>query len=190
MNKEYSWPEEGDRLFRRSEIDDAWIHPTHINFVMFAASYKKAANFLVESAIGDRFRADELVYPIIFLYRHHVELQMKDIINTWRSLQGKAGPNFMHHRLKDLWCECREIIQEVFPGDNHTDTDVVEHIIKELAEADPGSFSFRYPVNKDGEMILESENYIDLINLREVIEKVSHYLDGTGTGVYEHVRCT
>lgn len=110
---DYAWPEEGDRLFiSEDRMEDAWIHPFSANFGAYADSYKPAADHLVKKAIAKKKEQDFLIYPILFMYRHHVELQMrvelqmKYIIRTWYRRTDER-PDYLHHRLEDLWQKCR-----------------------------------------------------------------------------------
>lgn len=123
----------------------------------------------------------------LVLYRHHIELQLKYIITEWRKHPDHSGSGYMNHRLKDLWRKCRKIIEEVFPDSDDEATEAVEKVIFELAEVDPGSYAFRYPISKNGNIMLDEERYIDIENLFLVIQKVSNYLDGSASGVSEAV---
>jgi predicted nucleotidyltransferase len=182
--EDYSWPEDGDQLFLSNDpMEDAWIHPSSINFVVYADSYKRAADHLVKEAIRKHKEQDSLIYPILFLYRQHIELQMKYIIRTWYRRRKNEAPNYMHHNLERLWQGCREIIEEAWPSGDSDDVDIVEEVIHELAEADPGSFTFRYPIDTNDEPVIEEETFIDLRNLYVVMEKTSHFLDGCGEGI-------
>jgi len=181
--EDYSWPEKGDQLFISEDpMEDAWIHPSSVNFVAYADSYKRAADHLVKQAIAKNKEQDFLIYSILFLYRHHVELQMKYIIRMWYR-RDEDRPNYMHHRLGDLWRECRKIIEEAFPNDGSDDVEIVAEVIRELVEADPGSFTFRYPVDKKEQPVFEEERFISLQNLYEVMQKTSHFFGGVDGGV-------
>lgn len=184
--EDFPWPESGDELFReRDRIEDAWIHPSTVNFVVYADSYKQEADELVKSAVGKKTKSDKFIFPILYLYRHHIELQMKFIIRTARRLPGEDDPDYKHHRLKKLWRECRSIIEEAFPHGENDDIEVVENVVIEFAQADPGSYTFRYPEDKKEEPTIEGEEFIDLFNLYEVMQKTSNFFDGSGDGIYD-----
>ena len=51
----------------------------------YVAGYKDAADKEVEGAINDF--SDNLVYPIMFLYRHYLEIMIKQMFWEFRSLQ-------------------------------------------------------------------------------------------------------
>lgn len=163
-------------------MKDARIHPFSLNFVAYADSYKRAADQLVKKAIAKEKEQDFLIYPILFMYRHHVELQMKYIIRTWYRRKDER-PDYLHHRLEDLWKECRTIIKDAFPHDDSDDVEIVDEVIQELIEADPRSFNFRYPVDRKEQPVFEEEKFISLQNLYEVMQKTSHFFDGCGEGI-------
>lgn len=131
MSEDLPWPEQGDSLFQESgRMSDAWIRPSDANFTVYAYSYREAAERLLKSAAaGGGHDSDLLIYPILFLYRHHVELQLKHIITEWRRHPDHSGPGYMHHGLKDLWRECGKIFEEVFPDSDDEATETVEKVI-------------------------------------------------------------
>ena len=78
------------KLFRTSEDSN---NNACINFRLdphstYALGYKEAAQFLARNAANVSSQ-DFFVYPIAFLYRHHLELQLKWII--------KLGCDFLDH---------------------------------------------------------------------------------------------
>jgi DNA-binding transcriptional MerR regulator len=69
------------------EIDETWQHGVVIGGMAMhdrpqvARAYKMAADALVAGALS-RLEAHEIDYPIIFLYRHTVELYLKTLLKT------------------------------------------------------------------------------------------------------------
>jgi hypothetical protein len=73
------WPKKGNQLFK-SDAD--WINNACLNFKedqlnLYAIGYKRAAELLLEHVKNSGRDQDTLVYPIIFLYRHYLELRLK-----------------------------------------------------------------------------------------------------------------
>ena len=54
----------------------------------------------------------------------------------------------------------------------------VVRLVAEFATVDPGSFSFRYPVDTQGRPIELAHGYMDLSVLADVIEGVDGYFTG------------
>jgi hypothetical protein len=168
--------------------DDDWhlnakLHFCH-GFDMFAEGYKKAADILVANIkVNDGLDVDYLVYPIAFLYRHHLELRLKHIINEGIQLLAKSDGFPEHHNLGGLWETAKQIINEVFQHEPSADEEFqhIDHIVGELCITDPKSDSFRYPVFKKGGKIkggktLSGLNLINVRHLAEEIEKAYEFL--------------
>src|SRR4051794_7302699 len=81
--------------------------------------------------------ADLLVFPILFAYRHWLELQLKSIITLgqrWRSEEVKP----MHtHKLDVLWPIARAAIETAFP-DDPADLDTIASIVGRARGDRPG----------------------------------------------------
>ena len=97
--------------------------------------------------------------PIIFLYRHALELYLKGAIRTGTKilhLLGNIPPDLKSlegHHLTSLLPAVKQIfnaIGETWETDiNGLRTfDEFKMLVEELDEADPGSYSFRYPIGK------------------------------------------
>jgi hypothetical protein len=60
---------------------------------LYAAGYKRAAELLIQQ-VRTTYEANTLIFPIIFLYRHYVEVTLKEIIEygvTWMRSAKPAG---------------------------------------------------------------------------------------------------
>ena len=56
---------------------NAWFAP---DWDSYATGYKEAADAIMERIIADPAWIDTYLYPVMFLYRHYLELRMKEII--------------------------------------------------------------------------------------------------------------
>ena len=131
---------------------------------------------------------DYLVYPVIFLYRHHVELALKNSIRRIpylinRELTEPEQQHLGRHRLDLLWQDLKPMLTdvseeagwEVLPV---ADVEGIDSYIRQLTELDPDSFAFRYTRSKSGTPSLPPD--LKLINLRhfaEIMERLADYLD-------------
>src|SRR6266567_2236337 len=107
LTKAFRWPSAGDRLFAVAEepMDDAmlvgdWYARLHI----MTDGYKRAADLLVHEAIREPNKRDFLVYPIIFCYRHYLELELKSMLAMYGPSVGIEA-NWSSHNLEKLWRE-------------------------------------------------------------------------------------
>lgn len=179
--KRTEFPRRGDRLF--TSASDWWNNARLGGAVdemfLYADGYKKAADIIVKHVGRTRSSQDFLVYPIVFLYRHHVELELKMIIRDGRALLKLSDEDRSHHRLGKLWKEARAIIQTVWPKDSRSDLDAAEELIAELEAADPYSTAFRYDRDRDGKRsIPKNISHINLRHLAEIAGRLSVLLEG------------
>lgn len=155
----------------------------------YIEGYLRAADRLVEHVAEKTRDQDTLVYPIAFLYRQHIELQLKEIINT--GLQLLSENDFKkrtHHRLHDLWPEAKEIIRKTWSGKpDPEEFKWIDHFIEQFKEVDQDSTAFRYPKQKSGDTSLKGIQYINLRNLAECVHSFSEFLSGAATALSEYL---
>jgi len=144
------------------------------DFSIFAKGYFQAASTLAENLIERGF-SDYQAYPVIFLYRHSLELYLKGIIYdtalilVFKDMESLSTSLCNNHKLVPLSEACSSIINKLFPKDEELlkIMDKIELAAFEFHEIDPDSFSYRYPINKKGNL---STKYHQTVNLRVVYE--------------------
>jgi hypothetical protein len=146
------WPRKGENYFKGDDND--WPTNACINFAPdawfgYAEGFRKGADYLVDRVEATFADQDLLVYPIVFGYRHAVELRLKSIVRAARSLAGEPGDAPTHHRLDSLWSTARPLLERAFPMETTDDLDAASEAIAQLHDADPGSTGFRYPTDWD-----------------------------------------
>lgn len=180
-------PNSEDRLFVHSK--DYW----HLNACItkfdgdhsYISGYLKAAKLLARIVIFSASYMDTLVYPIIYLYRHYLELQLKHLIYegaimTDLEIDIKLEKILHEHNLMSLWgsfvplfeeiCQHESDLEEVKKG--------MESYIQQIHEIDPQSFSFRYKKSKTGKNNLEEKSYINIGLFCQNMEKLTDLLEG------------
>lgn len=179
----YSWPSHGIPLFTSDTTRSrhrAILQGGRGAWYVYATSFRLAADILVEKFRATGYDQDMLAYPIVSLYRHHVELSLKALWLDLARYHGEdANPAEPRHSLIALWRECRRLHELVWPEDA-SDLDAVEGMIAELARVDPSSQMFRFPVDFQGRPHLppEAETF-DLLHFADEMTKLSHWFDGT-----------
>jgi hypothetical protein len=178
---DYRSPNKGDRLLRRSDDWDRGVEFAKepiSRHVHLWDGYMTAAARLVELCSQGRCHYDRnfLIYPILFNYRHGLELAMKWIIVTYGGdgIDGIAG---MDHGLWELWKRCCSIAEQHGPVDEEA-TGIVEQIVKDFHDLDKAGINFRYGWSKDGKEIQLPTERIDLENMRAVMQGVASYFNG------------
>jgi hypothetical protein len=162
----------------------------------YGRSYHVAGQHLVKRIAASHYR-DPDACPIVFIYRHAVELYLKAIIhwgNSLLRLNGKpTAPHkniFAEHRLVVLLKSVKPILRLQKSLDNWGDSHScsfrdVEKVINELEEFDPGSYSFRYPITTKGHDALPHHFVFNVIAFGEKFDRLLRILDGMSTMVYE-----
>ena len=82
---------------------------------------------------------------VVFLQRHRIELGLKTLLDC-----AGAQPADYNHSLDKLWAACAAALRPKHP----VAWDAFAHghyeFVEEVGKIDPGSFTFRYPVDKSG----------------------------------------
>lgn len=185
------YPSPNDKLFTSHEDwwNNACLNWSGYSWSLYAAGYKEAADLLVASVEQRTAGQDILVYPILFLYRQYLELEIKDTLQMARRLQGVSGENPMHHRIDQLWRELSKLLLVISPHDSVAELQEIGRMIEEFSKVDPGSMAFRYPVDRAGEPSLPGITHINLRNVRDVIAKIAIILSGANSQVHEYLQC-
>jgi hypothetical protein len=163
----------------------------------YGRSYHEAAQHLVKHTASTHYR-DPDACPIVFLYRHAVELYLKAIIhwgNSLLQLNGKPiAPHrniFTEHRLRALLKSVKPILRFQKSLSNWDDSHFrcfrdVEKVIEELEEFDPGSYSFRYPIDTTGTKgTLPHHMLFNVIAFGEEFDHLITILSGISMMAYE-----
>ncbi len=202
-------PEKGDILFRSVNSsegkEDDWETNASVSGATdyaYAEGYRLAGRIVADHVIQNRWDADFLVYPIVFLYRHNVELQLKRLIPMGAFLVNhvisEADQKVLQssHRLNQLWALLEPILRkatkEAFKMTS-ADIDGIGWYVRQLHDIDEGSFSFRYMVTKSGAPSIDKDKlpHINIGVLAEGMEKLTGYLFGLGEAFHEalQVKC-
>lgn len=189
---EYLWPEPGHRFFEftRTRPDAyTWMQPS---LSEYAYMYRESAERLMDLACNAPGLLNVHAMPAVFLFRHFVELSLKDMTSVARALDDQPRGFPDTHGLARLWSELRTLLRRIGGEDTNDATmlfDVVEEMITELDRADPGSMAFRYPHGREQAgrpPLLEDEyEYFDVRAFRDQARRLAHFIDGSSTQLDE-----
>ena len=180
LDTEFRWPLKGDKPFVVSgdEADNANIvDDGFTRLVLMTEGYRQAADLMVETSKSDHTTRDMLVFPIIFNYRQYIELALKYQLATYGPAVG-IEPNWKTHNLANLWGLFLDMLERYGTPDPDDADPVVGEIILEFAKIDPGSYSYRYPVDRNGNSIPVAYSELHLATLADVIGAVANYFTG------------
>lgn len=191
----YARPEKGDKLFIEPS-DDAYHDKAIIgrfgkksDYLIITGFYEVAITSLralKAKGVGDK---DSQIYPILYNFRHYLELTLKQTIRNFRLINSEITDDEVgyktEHGLKNLWETLKRYLMEI-ENENfkNKETKAFEALILELDTIDAGSFAFRYHCDagkspKDKiKLIVTEEMHISLDNLEKSMIKLHNYIDG------------
>ena len=143
---------------------------------LYASGFLSAADRLVESYMGCAHE-DEFIYPILSLYRHHLELELKYVLRCCPAYYEDLEEWLTkEHGLCALWRKIAELYPRFGEWTSKDCTDGCECLITEFDEHDPNSQAGRYPQDRRGNQTLGRLEIVGLKELKLGAGKVSHYL--------------
>lgn len=152
-------PKKDDVLFR---ADDDWqanacIAKWDAGWA-YSNGFRRAAFQLAQHVCDTASDQDVLIYPIVYLYRHHVELVLKSIIRSAfglldRELSKQDHEVLGRHGLSELWQTAQPLLDPVCQraGDQPfppSELDGVDSYVRQIHEHDPDGQRFRYATTK------------------------------------------
>jgi hypothetical protein len=145
------------------DIDETWtkvallggMADLAIDYFFLATSFKTAGDILIEKGLAN-FDAYELIFPIMFNYRHSIELYLKSIVKSAKR----------NHDISTLFLELKNTLKTKH---NTEIPSWFENWIDEFIKYDLKSTTFRY----GDESINPVEIMVDLSKLREIMDIIS-----------------
>ncbi len=144
---------------------------------LYATGFREGADLLVDSAMESRCTRDTIIYPVVFLYRHYLELHLKLALELLRAVRGDDRPAPMTHNLGKLWRELRRELHARWPDAFARDAGKVDRCIEQFSDADPASTAFRYASKKDGTPSVAHLTHINIRKLKEVVTTAAETLE-------------
>jgi len=147
---------------------------------LYSGGFLEAGDLLVES-LKNRPADPALIYPVFFVYRHHLELELKGRIRyCLRCLSGLDDAEIAtrlkgRHDLHGLWNTFKSCYPD-YAREMPKASRAFESLLSELSRIDPDSQGARYPVDTKGNQTLASFQHLDLSTFRSAIHKMSNYL--------------
>lgn len=178
-----------DQLF--IEAEDWWMNACldwyHDPIELYIVGYKEAGDSLVNSVADRSGTADSLIFPIVFLYRHYIELRLKSLLHDGNRLLDIEHKQKSEHQPSKLWSKVRDILVEPWPDGSKDDLVAFDSLINQFEQVDPRSTTFRYPKDFDGNNSLKMDSpRVNLRNLKEVVGAMAIILEGSAAGISEY----
>ncbi|NQT14998.1 MAG: hypothetical protein HQ582_19740 [Planctomycetes bacterium] len=178
VNDEMEWPRKDEKLFTLDDdyANNACLTPYWTSLGRYGENYRDAADTIINAAINGDTYVDAVVYPAVFLYRHYLELTLKDIISCTKRLE-KEGNGFPKtHKLSTLWPQAKRLLEKHYGSDAPKELEYLDGWFNEFIEHDPDSMAFRYPFDKDGNRHLMNLTHINVRHLMETMGRIACFL--------------
>ena len=102
----------------------AWLPQSPGQWHQYAEGYRDAAESLYTKWREGPIQPDYLAYPMVYLYRHYVELMLKEfLLSAKRAGLIQLPENWeCNHNLKKLWDRIHPLLGELFPNEPERST--------------------------------------------------------------------
>jgi hypothetical protein len=175
------YPKNGDHLIEQGgDVKTLFADWIEGRWVSYADGYKAAADILVDKIEGQA-PEDILILPVVFMYRHHVELRLKYIVTALDALSQTQMPNFITHNIITLWNYVKAHLDCIRGGPFDAEMMAsLEQLITELSTLDPDSFRFRYSHDRhfNENVIPRSLNLTHFKETMTILSNGLRYIEG------------
>jgi len=201
MDNEYRWPKKGDDPFLikpTSRLSPTWaslhwMENMRVNDSLLASAFKECGDKIIDELdkTNNRRHADIYFFPIGYLYRHALELKMKQIIRLALNMDllkenKKIREVLDGHALYPLWNYVKRSAKKFWPDSTGHELETVERVIQALHNMDKTGQRLRYTKSTDGKSTFSSlPESVDLLQFRDVFAGVFNLLDGCEEGFSE-----
>lgn len=186
------YPKLGEKLFISGNHKTKAIIPASIDgstselLDRYYRGFKELADEGVQHVVENFYShevKDKLIFPIMFNYRHYLELILKKYAIKYAKDKGeleKLGEN-LGHSLEFYWKRVKPLLTETYKhlADIEEVVAAAESYILQFQEVDNGSFTFRYPFAKGEKFApyFEKDMHIDVVHLKGRMDELYNLLE-------------
>jgi hypothetical protein len=148
---------------------------------LLVMGYRKAADIVVQGVIDSGRNQDSLVYPVCYLYRHYIELRLKQLIRLGHRLLDEPN-DFSHtHEIEKLLSVVEKIVDRVFPeGTCDLGFVMARHVALEFHKYDERSTEFGY---SNSESCIAELTHVNVRRLGDFVGKFADCMEAIDTGL-------
>lgn len=177
-----------------------WSGSPKSELALIGEVYHAAARQLVDVFSKQRAYSDLDAYPIVFLYRHALELLIKAVLTIGNHLgrllerrELQTRDLYNDHSLARHIERVRLLFETVGWPDAFEQAGMrkgeFEQVIAEFEQFDPGSLTFRYPMKKDGTASLSEKHFVfSPKQFADTLDPILNTLSGACMGLEEYRR--
>lgn len=170
---------------------------------LYSQGFLEAGDRLVDGLRPDETATPPgaaLIYPILFCYRHYLELQLKGLIFCvllwwpwFKDIDQAKGSRTEDqlsktHSLKALWLMFEDLYAGFDSWTSEQDREAFKALLFELDEHDPKAQAARYPTDPKGNQTLARLTNVDPGIVKKSVHKISRYLENGQEHVAEQMR--
>jgi len=140
----------------------------------YSRGYFRGAAAVARSVMEPTAIIDLLIYPLVFNYRHAVELGLKHLASVLPPLFDEPANTKLTHRLLDNWeCVSGYLRRHQRFNPDHTLPEITR-ILTDFAEIDPNGEAFRFPHGRSRVPFLQD---MSIINVPVFVKALSSVAD-------------
>lgn len=185
-NGEYSWHTYCDGYFNAANVlMGSVIFPDFIN-----EEYRSR----IDEDLGSRFfdaNKNTFAFPVLYLYRHYIELSIKHLIQKAESINDFTAPvsTFDQHKLTGLFDKLCILYKEVIADESFgiskdkeftsvvNDFKKIRMAIEVFNKVDPSSMMFRYPVDKENNLNFPNNTITNMLDIANDMQAVHGFFE-------------
>jgi hypothetical protein len=177
------WPKKGDLPFRKAKRAES-SGPLATDGITRAVSimdgFMLAGTALADLALKEGRQRYDLVYPMLFCYRHAIETGLKWLITQYGPPIGVRPQNINDtHDLLCLWNDFNRINEACGAKADDEALTAVANVTKQFHDWDKGGMTFRYATTKNGAVAKFQHANIDIKNLKDVMSGIASFFNGS-----------
>ncbi len=175
-----------------------WAGSPKSELALIGEAYHRAARSLVDGFDEKRGYSDLDAYPVVFLYRHALELLIKAVLTIGDGLarfldkpELRISNLYSDHSLRRHVAQMKRLFEAVDWADAFEQAGMekgkFEQVIAEFEKFDPASYTFRYPIKKDGSASLTEKHFcFSPKQFAETLDPILTELSGACIGLEEY----
>lgn len=189
-----TWPKPGQDIFAIKSVGmDSptlaalqWLSDLHASDSWLADAFKTSADRLIYDLRKRKGpeHADIYFFPIGYLYRHALELKLKQVVRLAIKLEliestPKIQGVLAEHGLYPLWNHAKSSLIRFWPEGPKGELSAAERVIQSMHIVDGAGQNLRYTKNKHGRSTFaKMPKYIELVHFQKVFSGVYNMLGG------------
>ena len=151
------------------------------NWLFYAEGYRTAAELLTAFVRHEHRKQDLLIYPVIYLWRHHIELKLKSIGRAAAALLGHPWRPPKGHDLSQLLGQAQQLVYDAYAqaGEKGPSAQMrkLKSALAHFAKIDGESMVFRCPEDLQGREHLPAVTHLNFDSVEAFFHELAVILD-------------